>query len=188
MKIRKILFAGAAIVIAVANPITGNAADQGVANRFYGGIGLGASRLDKSDDNGSVFKLYGGYQITENFGVEAGYMRLGDVNRKYSIGGDSFTQTAKARAFYTAGTMRWQFGDSFSVNGLAGVAFNQVRDDATIGDRNLNGDKRSVMLGLGAQYQLSERTALTVNFDHLAEISEEGPSSDIVTAGVVMRF
>jgi OmpA-OmpF porin, OOP family len=188
MKIRKILFAGAAAFIAIANPITGNAADQDVGNRFYGGIGLGASRLDKSDDNGSVFKLYGGYQITENFGVEAGYMRFGDVTRTYSIGGDSLTQTGKARAFYTAGTVRWQFSDSFSVNGLAGVAFNQVRDDATIGDRNLNGDKRSVMLGLGAQYQLSERTALTVNFDHLAEISEEGPSSDVVTAGLVMRF
>ncbi|MEO8062459.1 MAG: hypothetical protein ABI821_06905 [Pseudomonadota bacterium] len=39
-----------------------------------------------------------------------------------------------------------------------------------------------------AQYRLSPRTELTLNFDHLAEISEEGDSSDIVTAGFVMRF
>jgi OmpA-OmpF porin, OOP family len=185
---RSILISSAAALITLATPAINFAGDQGAANRFYGGLSAGASRLAGSDDNGSVFKLSGGYQITENFGAEVGFIRLGDISRKYSVGNESFTQTAKSRAFYTAGTARWQFTDAFSVNGLAGVAFNQVSNDATVGARNLNGDSKSVMLGVGAQYQLTERMALTANFDHLAEISEEGPSSDIATVGFVMRF
>ncbi len=185
---RSILITTAAALITIAAPAISNAADQDVANKFYGGLSLGASRLQDSHDNGSVFKLYGGYQITENFGAEAGFMRTGDLTRTYSIGNESFSQVAKTRAFYTAGTARWQFNNAFSVNGLLGAAFTQVTDDQTIGADNMNGDNTSVMVGFGAQYRLSPRTELTLNFDHLAEISEEGDSSDIVTAGFVMRF
>ena len=185
---RTLLITTAAALVTIASPAISNAADQGVANKFYGGLSLGASRLDRSSDHGSVFKLYGGYQITENFGAEVGYMRTGDLTRKYNIGGESFTQSAKTRAFYTAGTARWQLNDSFSVNGLLGVAFNQLNGDTTVGDRNLNGDKKSMMVGFGAQYRLTPRTELTLNVDHLAEISEKGSSSDLVTAGWAMRF
>jgi predicted porin len=185
---RTFLISSAAALITIATPAISNAADQDVTNKFYGGLSLGASRLQDSDDNGSVFKLYGGYQITEHFGAEAGFMRTGDLTRKYQVGNESFSQVAKTRAFYTAGTARWQLNDAFSVNGLLGAAFTQVTDDKTIGANNMNGDDTSVMVGFGAQYRLTPRTELTLNFDHLAEISEEGDSSDIVTAGFVMRF
>jgi OOP family OmpA-OmpF porin len=185
---RSILITTAAALITIATPAISNAAEQDVAHKFYGAVSLGASRLQDSDDHGSVFKLYGGYQITENFGAEVGYMRTGDLTRTYSIGNESFSQVAKTRAFYTAGTARWQLSDAFSVNGLLGAAFTQVTDDKTIGANNMNGDNTSVMVGFGAQYRLTPRTELTLTFDHLAEISEEGDSSDLVTAGFVMRF
>jgi OmpA-OmpF porin, OOP family len=185
---RSFILSGVAALAVIATPAISQAADHEVANKFYGALSLGASRLDNSSDHGSVFKLYGGYQITENFGAEVGYLRTGDLTRKYSIGSESFTQSAKTRAIYTAGTARWQLGDSFSVNGLLGVAVNQLKDDATIGDRNLNGERTSMMVGFGAQYRLTPAMELTLNVDHLAEVSEKGPSSDIVTAGVVMRF
>lgn len=185
---RSILITGVTAILAIAAPSIGNTADHDVANRFYGGLSLGASRLPDSDKNGNVFKLYGGYQITENFGAEVGFMRTGDIKRKYGTGDDAFTQVAATRAFYTAGTTRWQFGDSFSVNGTLGAAFNQVTGDKTVGLNNRNDDHTSVLVGIGAQYRLTPRMALTANLDRLAEISEKGSSSDIVTAGFVMRF
>lgn len=186
---RSILITSAAALITLAaSPAVTQAADDGVVNRFYGGLSLGASRLPDSDAHGSVFKLYGGYQITENFGAELGFMRTGDISRKYSVGGESFTQVAKTRAFYTAGTARWQLSDSFSVNGLLGASFNQMTGDETQGANNLNDDNTSVMVGFGAQYRLTPRTELTLNVDHFAEVSEKGASTDVVTAGFVMRF
>jgi OOP family OmpA-OmpF porin len=175
---RSILISSAAALITITAPGFAHSADQDIAKRFYGGLSLGASRLPDSDTHGSVFKLYGGYQITENFGAEAGFIRLGDIKRTSGTGDDAFTQVTNARAFYSAGTARWQLSDSFSVNGLLGASYNQMTGD----------DRTSVMLGLGAQYRLTPRTELTVNVDHLAEVSEKGSSSDIVTAGFVMRF
>lgn len=177
---RSIFITGVAMLTTLAIPAMSGAADQEASNRFYGGLNLGASRLDQSDDHGSAFKLYGGYQLTENFGVEAGFLRLGNI--------ESSTQSAKARAFYTAGTARWQLSDRFSVSGLLGVAYRQVSGDETVGDSNLNRDNTAVIVGFGAQYRLTPRIELTANADHLADVTEESASNDLVTVGVVYRF
>lgn len=171
---RSILITTSATVLAalaIANPA--QAAEPASNTGFYGGLSLGASRLDQSDDKGSVFKLSGGYQITEHFGAEAGFMRLGDV--------DNATQSAKARAFYTAGTARWQLNDRFTVNGMLGVAQRQVTGDIDV-------DNTAVIAGFGAQYRLTPRIELTANLDHLADVTEESSSTDLVTAGIVYRF
>ena len=171
--------AAATAIAAFASPATTQAADRDFANHLYGGISLGGSRFDASDDNGSVFKVYGGYQLTENFSAEMGYLRTGDIERAAGI--------AKSRAFYSAGTARWQFGDRFAVSGMLGVAYGEVVDDTAIGAANLDDDNLSVMVGFGAQYRLSPRTELTFNIDHLGKQTER-VSTDIVTAGLVMRF
>jgi OOP family OmpA-OmpF porin len=169
---RSIFISGVAMLatLAISNPAP---AAEPAYTGFYGGLNLGASRLDKSDDHGSVFKLYGGYQLTENFGIEGGFLRLGNV--------ENATQSAKARAFYTGGTARWQFGDRFSVNGLLGVAQRQVSGD-------IDTDNTAVIVGFGAQYRLTPRLELTASLDHLADVTEESASTDLVTAGIVYRF
>jgi OOP family OmpA-OmpF porin len=177
---RSIFISSVAALAAIGAPDLSSAADQATASRFYGAVSLGASRLDKADDHGNVFKVYGGYQITEHFGAEAGFLRLGNV--------ETDTQSAKARAFYTAGTARWELNDRFSVNGMLGVAQRQVTGDRTSGASNLNRDNTAVIVGFGAQYRLTPRLELTANLDHLADVTEESSSSDLVTAGVVFRF
>jgi OmpA-OmpF porin, OOP family len=170
---RSIFISSIAALTAIGAPSFSHAAEQDVSSRFYGGMNFGASRLDQSNDHGNVFKLYGGYQITENFGAEAGFLRLGNI--------ETATQSAKARAFYTAGTARWQLSDRFSVNGMLGVAQRQVSGDIDV-------DNTAVIVGFGAQYRLTPRLELTVNADHLADVTEESSSTDLVTAGVVFRF
>jgi len=171
---RSLIIGSVACFAAIGNPGVSHAADQDVGHRFYGGASLGASRFQDVDSNGSTFKLYGGYQFTENFGAEVGFLRAGNFRLENS-------ELAKSRAFYTAGTVRWQFGDSFSVNGLMGVAHTQL----TIG--NSDQDQNSLMVGIGAQYRLTPRLDLTLNVDHLGKVAEH-QSADMVTAGMVMRF
>jgi predicted porin len=177
---RSIFISGVAALATLAISIPAPAAEPANSSGIYGGMNFGASRLDKSDDHGNVFKLYGGYQFSENFGAEAGFLRLGNI--------ETSTQSAKERAFYTAGTARWQLSDRFSVNGLLGVAYRQVSGDKTVGDSNLNRDNTAVIVGFGAQYRLTPRIELTVNADHLAEVTEESSSNDLLTAGLVYRF
>jgi len=170
---RSIFISGLAAAAAIGAPSLSSAADQDVTHRFYGGMNFGASRLDQSDDHGNVFKIYGGYQITENFGAEAGFLRLGNI--------ENATRSAKARAFYTAGTARWQLTDRFTVNGMLGVAQRQVTGDIDV-------DNTAVIAGVGAQFRLTPRLELTASLDHLADVTEESSSTDLVTAGIVYRF
>ena len=170
---RSIFITSVAAIVTLAITCPSPAADLASSKGFYGGMSLGASRLDQSDDHGNAFKLYGGYQFSENFGAEAGFLRLGNV--------ETATQSSKARAFYTAGTARWQLSDRFAVNGLLGVAQRQVSGDIDV-------DNTAVIAGFGAQYRLTPRMNLTVNWDHLADVTEESSSNDLVSAGVVFRF
>jgi OOP family OmpA-OmpF porin len=176
---RSIFISSVAAFAAFAAPGLSQAADTDFTHRLYGGISLGGSRFESNENDGSVFKLYGGYQITENFGAEMGYLRTGDIERAAGL--------AKSRAFYTAGTARWQLSEKFAVSGLMGLAYGEVLDDTAIGADNLNDENVSVMVGIGAQYRLSPRTELTFNVDHLDKQTER-VSTDIVTAGLVMRF
>jgi len=43
------------------------------------------------------------------------------------------------------------------------------------------------MVGFGAQYRIAPTLALTVDFDHLGDISRR-VSADIATVGVVKKF
>ena len=176
---RSTFISSLAAMAAIAAPGTSQAADYDFTNRLYGGISLGGSRFESNDNEGSVFKLYSGYQITENFGAEMGYLRTGDIERAEG--------TAKTRAFYTGGTARWQFSEKFAVSGLLGLAYGEVLDETAIGAANLYDDNVSPIVGFGAQYRLSPRTELTFNVDHLGKQTER-VSTDIVTAGLVMRF
>ena len=176
---RSILISTVAAFAAFTATGTSQAADTDFSHRLYGGISLGGSRFESNENEGSVFKLYGGYQITENFGAEMGYLRTGDIERTAGI--------AKTRAFYSAGTARWQFSERFAVSGLLGVAYGKVLDDTAIGAANLDDENVSAMVGFGAQYRLSPRTELTFNLEHLGKQTER-VSTDVVTAGLVMRF
>lgn len=178
---RAIFISSAVACAALANPILSRAADQDVAHRFYGGTSLGATKFEDGDGKGSSFKLYGGYQFTENFGAEIGYLRTGDFRPSYSLAGQAITELAKTRALYTAGTARWQFSDSFSVTGLLGVARTQF-ESGSIDEQN-----NSLMVGIGMQFRLTPRIDLTMNVDHLGNVAEKH-SADVATAGIVFRF
>lgn len=145
-------------------------ADETSSAGLYGGISLGGTRFEGSDQDGSAFKLFAGYQFNENLGAEVGYVRLADD--------ESETQIAGARAFYAAGTVSWPLGARFLVNGRLGLASSHVTGD---------GNTQSAMVGFGAQYRFSPRLALTVNVDHFDKVSQS-MSSDVATVGAVFRF
>jgi hypothetical protein len=68
----------------------------------YVGAAFGSRELDDSnssndDQLGRSAKIYGGYQLTENFGVQVGYVRLNELNRNCGSGATLVTQTATGR-------------------------------------------------------------------------------------------
>ena len=161
----------------------------------YLGIGLGMSKLGPRDeghneghgDRPGAAKLYGGYRITDIWGLEAGWARLGRVHDETTAAdGSTVHRNGDASSVYLAGTGRIALGHGFSLTGKAGVSFGHVgTKDSGDSDFTLGGNRVSPLLGVGAEYKLNRNVALTFDLDGYGKVSDRVKAS---TATVGVRY
>lgn len=130
---------------------------------------------EKNSKSGTAYKMYGGYRLTETFGVEVGYARLGRVSQWTSVNGISSHQSGTGSAFYAAATARLPLGDSFALNGRLGLA----RGSVSGGDRwapsyqRISGNATGVMAGFGAEYRVTQNLSVTADYDYFGKVSKQ---------------
>jgi OmpA-OmpF porin, OOP family len=157
----------------------------------YAGMALGASSFSADgaanvddDDQGSTFRVYGGYQITDLLGVELGYARIGDITQTFQ----DTTHTLKARSTYVAATARLPLTQTIAVGGKLGLSFGEISgNDLPVDAPRATGRKRSLMAGIGAEYQPWDRFALSISYDYHGKLSDEVSASSL-SAGVRFAF
>lgn len=91
---------------------------------FAGGyFGLGANRntadTDLQDDTSTSATVFGGWQISPNFGLEAGYTDLGNF---FVINDGNFMDKVEASALYAAVVGKFAVSQSISLFAKAGMA------------------------------------------------------------------
>ncbi|WP_395703485.1 outer membrane beta-barrel protein [Aquabacterium sp.] len=141
------------------------------------------------DERDTAGKLYGGYQFNETFGIEGGYVRLGKFSERVTLGsGNTVTQEGRARSLYLAGTARLPLNEQFSLNGRLGLSAGRVSGSNILPTGSqMTGSTYSTMLGVGAEYKVSQYVALTLDFDHYGRLSDK-ISGNLVSAGVRFSF
>ena len=164
----------------------------------YVGAALGAAfgnrEIDDSNSSndehlGRSAKLYGGYQLTETFGVQVGYVRLHEINRNSGSGATLVTQTATGHSTYVAGTARLPLGQSFALTGKLGVSFGKVTDasPSTAATNLLLGSKTSLLVGTGAEYVLNHNVSFSVELESYGKISNQVKGNSL-TVGTRFTF
>ena len=163
----------------------------------YVGIGLGFGKLGPHNedndgahgDHPSAAKLYGGYRLTDTWGVEAGWAQLGRVhNDTTAKDGSMAHHKGEARSLYLAGTGRVALGHGFSLTGKAGVSFGRVSaKDSADANVTLGGNKASPLLGIGAEYKVNRNIALTLDLDGYGKVSDK-VKAGTATLGVRYGF
>ena len=164
----------------------------------YLGLSLGAGKLgprhDGHDGNGGTHgdrpataKLYGGYRLTDTWGLEAGWVQLGRVhNDTTATDGTPVHHNGDAHSLYLAGTGRLALGYGFSLTGKAGVSLGRVSaKDSSDTDFTLGGSKASPLLGIGAEYKVNRHIALTFDLEGYGKVSDQVKAS---TATVGVRY
>lgn len=169
---------------------------------FYAGGSMGGSSFsvpsasvpapaggEKADRSGTAFKVYGGYRLTENFGVEAGYARLGRVSQWASVNGRPTLQSGSGNAIYGAATAHWPLGDSFALNGRLGLARGKVSggDSQAPTGQKISGSATGMMAGFGAEYRMSRTISLTADYDHFGKLSRQAKAG-MLTVGLRASF
>jgi OmpA-OmpF porin, OOP family len=167
------------------------------AGPFYIGVGVGGSAFGTRDvvatkgpvdEQSRVFKIYGGYQLTDYFGVQAGYTRLGSLNDSFTSNGVTVKQSVSGRSLYVAGTARYPVSESFAITGKLGISFGKATGTNVLSaSDNLIGSKRYLMGGFGGEYRLNRSVALTADYEAYGKLSKK-TSADAFTLGARFNF
>lgn len=170
----KSMAAAAAVSLTLLSPLAR-------ADDAYAGISLGAPHFGQSingvsgNDHGVAGKVYGGYQLSPNFALEAGLASLGRLK------GDGGSVSARGEFIDLVG--RLPLGHDISLLGSVGAA--HVRFSSPDGHDAGGGLK----LGLGAEYALSPSTTLRAEYEHYRTSAfDEHPAVGQMTVGLRFGF
>lgn len=133
--------------------------------------GVIMSSIDIDDENAGV-KVFGGYNFNQYFGIEGGYVYLGEYDSTFNItapvaeasavnsdvygfmfaGVASFPITNNAKLFGKVGLLRWESDSSINSN-----LYTVIDDDGT-----------DVMFGFGANYKVTDNALMRIEWERYA--------------------
>ena len=164
---KKIVSAAAIAALLVATPVFA----QG-----YVGAGFGTSSASGFDfgtitgGNASkgMVKIYGGYNYTPNWGVEAQYS---DFGKREIFAGAANVGSYKASQISLVGTGTLPLTSGFSILGKLGASANRANgSNAVVGSDNAT----SLMLGVGAAYSFTPTLSMRAEFEDFGKIAKAG--------------
>lgn len=177
---KKVFLAGAIAAAFVAMPASA---------QWYVGGGVGSSKisgadgtaptappltLTGADSSKASIKLYGGYQFTPNWGVEAQYTDLGnrDIAIRNGGGVQLATGSLKASQFSIAGTGTLPLANNFALFGKLGFSSNHGKVTALgISD---SGSKTSPLIGVGVKYNFTPKLAMRFEYEDFGKFDNDG--------------
>ena len=133
-------------------------------------------------------KIFGGVEIDQNFGVELGHADFKKTDVGFTQNGVPGRGETDGRATYVAAKATAPMNEQFSFFGKLGVAHTKSKlTSATPGISRSESDN-GLYAGLGAQYNLSQQVALTLEYERFGKNRDFGPKPDAVTVAARYNF
>jgi len=175
------------------------AASQASAQGFYIGGSVGNSDIDDEITTGLItsgsvdgkdtgFKIFGGYQFDQNFGVELAYVDLGKASYSGSFFGAPVTG-GKVEVWglniSAVGTL--PLNPSFSLFGKVGLfSWEAEASDVTGGvPFSAKDDGADLSVGLGLSYNFTKNVSARVEWQRfMMDVAD----ADLLSVGIVYKF
>jgi OOP family OmpA-OmpF porin len=188
------LIAGSAAMAAQAQTAT---TATTTAPRAYVGAGVaaaeseyripGASSVSSRGFKGSG-KIFGGVEIDQTFGVEAGYTDFRKSRANYTVNGVPGVAEADGYGAYVAGKATMPVNEKTSVYAKAGVAHTKREmTSATPGLTRKESDN-ALYGALGAQYAVNDQVSLIAEYERYGKKADFGTKPDVWTIGAKYKF
>jgi opacity protein-like surface antigen len=158
-------------------------------------IGAGVSTTDNTSPTGfaggdkhkAAAKVFGGYDISDKFGVEAGYTDFRKT-RSASTGTTAGSGEADAKSMYVAAKMTAPINEQFSVYGKLGAAHNRAEFNSTIAGANRKASDNEAYAGLGGEFHLNKQVGISVEYERFGKKKDFGPKPDTFTVAARYKF
>ena len=184
------------LIFAVLAGVTAMTAAQAQVSSPYIGLGvassdhdfkIGAAGTSKSDGYKASGKIFGGFDVNPMFGVEAGYTDVRRAEHSYTIGATTGTATTEGSRTYLAAKATMPVNEAFSVYGKLGAGYSKTKfRSTTLG--SANDSDTEVYAGLGGQYKISDKMALSLEYERYGKSKDFGAKADAITVGVRYSF
>jgi opacity protein-like surface antigen len=159
--------------------------------RPYIGIGVASAGNVTTDSRHTDARIFGGVDLSNNVGVEAGYVNFSsqDVHLSEAMTGTpgGTTLATKGYSAYIAAKYTVPINDRFSAYGKLGVAHNERKLSGSFGlsDTDTNDN---LYAGLGVQYKLNERISIIGEYENYGKKQASGARPGVWSAGLKFGF
>ncbi|MBV1961027.1 MAG: outer membrane beta-barrel protein [Immundisolibacteraceae bacterium] len=148
----------------------------------------GAGFTGSCDDRDRGWKVVGGYQIDENFGVEVFYADLGKADAVGTIGAVAATADVDIDGFGVSFTGTLPLTEQLSLLGRVGMFRWDANGSGSLGAVSVSADDDGTDLayGLGVQYSVTEHLGFRVEWERFEEVADD--DMQLISASVVWGF
>ena len=167
------------LALIATSAVAGAAQAQTNAPQAYVGVAAATANNQTTDSYKTGGKIYGGYNVDQNWGVEAGYTDFGKEN----VGAGN----VKGSGTYVAGKYNFPLGERFSGYGKLGVAYNERKYDNGAGT-HVNNYDTGLYGGVGVEYKLNQNLAVNAEYERYGKDKAFGAKADVYTVGLKYGF
>ncbi len=198
---RNFALRGTALILATALHLAaGSAAAQQPTQQPYVGVSVGRSSFDidtagatRSDTSSTGYKLFGGVQFNQHFGLEGSAFSLGKATGAVGIPGvGTATVEGKVRGIALAGTASLPVSDSVALFAKAGLAYVETKATVSTPLGSASEDDKSTqpLVGLGARWHFSDTLAARLEWERVRArfVESEKVNTDLISIGLQYRF
>jgi OOP family OmpA-OmpF porin len=156
----------------------------------YLGASFGSSHFDEDfsglnvDADTNAFRLVGGFQFGDYFGIEAGYHDFGNFSETIDLGAFSTRTTVKADGWTLGGTLGLPLNEQISLYGRAGVFFWDADVEIDGFSIDVPGDDNPYYGG-GAKVDITSNLSLVGDW---TRYELDSIDSDVISIGFEYRF
>ena len=123
------------------------------------------------DDSDTAIGINLGYQFTNAWGIELGYLDLGSVSLNESILGFNVNFKGDLSAAYLAGRGTYEFSDHWSITGRLGAAKEKAKASLNFLSQNqaVSDSAEAVYAGVSIDYRFTDSVKAGLRFDQIAD-------------------
>jgi OOP family OmpA-OmpF porin len=170
------------------------------AEGAYLGINAGSIELEASlvnqprrDKTDAGYKLYGGYALDSNFGIETGYVDFGKIKGSSNNGPATVSASLETQAIYLAATGALPINDQFSLFAKAGVSLNHIEARVAINTftERRRATQASALLGIGAAFNVTKNIAVVAEYEDFGKVVRADGvelKANMLSAGLRYKF
>ena len=154
----------------------------------YVGIAVSGAKNQATDNWRASPKIFAGYDINQNWGVELGYTHHGSED--YDTRGNNALPVqadVKGSSSYVAAKYTMPVNERVSAYGKLGAAYSERKNHIN-GFGNINERDTGVYGGVGVQYAVNQNVSVVGEYERYGKDKSTGTKADALSVGVKYGF